>query len=142
MRLRKAQADEEVAAHGTRSVGSLEDSEPGGEPLQHAPEHREPGYQSDAGYRRYTPEEKGKQKVVEGAGPSGPHGPVTPVPPPQQQGRGDNILGGSSAGGPASKRRRLLKADGRIVKVPLSMPHATDEARPQMSCIQSQIWQE
>lgn len=136
-RLRKAQVGEEKAAHANGLAASLEDSEPGDEPLQHAPEPHEPGHHSDAGYRRYTPEEKGKQKVVEGSGPSGPHGPLTPVPPAQQQSEDAITPGGSSGGRPASKRRRLLKAGGQTVKVSPAMPHATNEARVmEVMCVQ------
>lgn len=121
-RLRKAQTAEEMAAHAEGMAEALEDSQPENEPPQHAQDPHKPGQQSGAGYRRYTPEEKGKQKVVEDAGPSGLHGAATPAQPAKQQDEANHTHGLSSGAGPASKRRRLQKADGQTVKVSCSFP--------------------
>ena len=107
--------------HANGLADALEDSEHGSEPFQHVPE--EAGQHSEPGYHRYTPEEKGKQKVVDEAGPSGLHDAQTPVRPAQQQSKARGAPEYSSGGRQATKRRRLQKADGRTVKVPCLTPH-------------------
>ena len=122
-RLRKAELDEDTSAHANGQAEALEDSEQESQPPQHA--QGEAGRQSDPGYRRYTPEEKGKQKVVDDAGPSGLHDAQTPVRPAQRHSKADDTPGLSSGGRQALKRRRLQKADGRTVKVCRPVLHRT-----------------
>jgi len=115
-RIRKAHSGAEGPATADGLPNALADSERENQP-QNAAEH---GQRSDAGYQRYTPEQKGKQKVVEmleDAGPSGLHEALTPAQAAKQQSAAACTPAPRSSGLPPSKRRRLQKANGQTVKV-------------------------
>jgi len=115
-RIRKAQSGAEGPAIADGLADALADSERENQP-ENAAEH---GQQSDAGYQRYTPEQKGKQKVVEmleDTGPSGLHEALTPAQAAKQQSAAAFTPALRSSGLPPSKRRRLQKANGQTVKV-------------------------
>lgn len=115
-RIRKAQSGAEGPAIADGLADALADSERENQP-QNAAEH---GQQPDAGYQRYTPEQKGKQKVVEmleDTGPSGLHEALTPAQAAKQQSAAAFTPALRSSGLPPSKRRRLQKANGQTVKV-------------------------
>lgn len=127
-RLRRALEDEDMAAPANGLAApledSMEDSEPGSELPQHVIGQPELGHDSEAGYRRYTPEEKGKQKIVEGAGPSGLHGAQTPERLAEHPSEAGLTPGLTSSGGPATKRRRLRKANEQTLTVTPTPLHA------------------
>ena len=115
-RIRKAPSGAEGPATADGLADALADSEHADQP-QNAAEH---GQRSDAGYQRYTPEQKGKQKVVEmleDTGPSGLHEALTPAQTAKQQSPTAFTPALRSSGLPPSKRRRLQKANGQTVKV-------------------------